>query len=97
MVLKMNKDSYTIFVTIIQIGGNRLNLNQKYKLQDIHVHTTHSYCADPEMKPKTILEEYERMQLDKLAFMDHSAQLYVSNRDYWSGRFIDEPHLILDN
>lgn len=68
--------------------------NKKLQLQDIHVHTSYSYCADSDMQPQIIIDKARDMELSKLVLMDHSAQLYVSNDDYWSGRFIDAPELI---
>src|SRR5699024_7024776 len=62
-----------------------------------HVHTSYSYCADSQMQPKTIIKKACSMGLSKIALIDHSAQLYVSNEDYWSGKFINEPDLIQKN
>lgn len=61
---------------------------------DMHVHTHFAYCSESNMMPADIVSKIGTRGMKGLAFTEHAAQLYVSLDDYWSARFINEPHLI---
>lgn len=71
-------------------------LQKKLSLSDMHVHTNYAYCGE-NVEPKENIRRAREFGLEKIAFTEHAAQLYVSNQDYWSARFIDEPEIIRNN
>lgn len=71
-------------------------LQKKLKLSDFHVHTNYAYCGE-NVGPKENIKRAKEFGLEKIAFTEHAAQLYVSSQDYWSARFIEEPEIIHKN
>lgn len=71
-------------------------INKGLKLSDLHIHTNYAYCGENVAPAENILRAKEK-GLQRIAFTEHSGQLYVSNNDYWSARFINEPDLIEKN
>lgn len=68
--------------------------NQKTAIKDMHVHTHYAYCADKNMFPEESIKKIDMVGIGGIALTEHAAQLYVSAKDYWSARFIEEPSLI---
>jgi histidinol phosphatase-like PHP family hydrolase len=66
------------------------------RLSDLHIHTNYAYCSENVTPEENILKAKEK-GLQRIAFTEHSGQLYVSSKDYWSARFINEPDLIQQN
>ena len=70
-----------------------LKLPEEPSLVDVHVHTHYAYCASTVTAPGAT-ERAEKFGLSGIVFTEHAGQLYVSPEEYWSGRFIEEPHLL---
>jgi histidinol phosphatase-like PHP family hydrolase/calcineurin-like phosphoesterase family protein len=71
-------------------------LQKKLNLSDFHIHTNYAYCAE-DVEPKENIKRAKEFGLQRIAFTEHAAQLYVSGKDYWAARFIDEPEIIENN
>ncbi len=54
---------------------------------DFHVHTRLAYCSENMNIPQA-LEMAKLSNIEQLAFVEHSGQLYFSGDDYWSGRYV---------
>jgi len=62
-------------------------------IADNHCHTEFAYCAE-NITIKSALKKAEFLGLDHICFTEHAAQLYLSAKDYWSGRFFFQPNSI---
>ena len=58
-------------------------------IADNHCHTEFAYCAE-DITIKSALKKAELLGLDHICFTEHAAQLYLSAKDYWSGRFFSQ-------
>lgn len=54
-------------------------------LTDTHIHTCLAYCQE-NMDPVRTFALAKAFGLRKIAFTEHSGQLYVSSPDYWEGK-----------
>ena len=65
------------------------------KIYDTHVHTNFAYCADDDMFARNTIAIAKKAGYG-ICLVEHAGQLYVSEADYWSGRFIEETSIIYD-
>lgn len=79
----------------ISLSENHFLIRQ-LGLSDFHIHTGFGYCS-PFLVPYEVILLAHSVGLRKIAFTEHAAQLYVSEDDYWSGRFVDAPSLFKEN
>lgn len=54
---------------------------------DFHVHTRMAYCCENMDIPKA-LRMAELSNIETVAFIEHSGQLYFDVDDYWAGRYV---------
>ena len=77
----------------VSLREESLKLPSEPPLVDVHVHTHYAYCASTVTAPGAT-ERAEKFGLSGIVLTEHAGQLYVSPEEYWSGRFIEEPHLL---
>lgn len=75
---------------------HQLLLPEEWGLSDLHTHTHYAYCGE-NVTPMESIRRAKEYGLKRVAFTEHSAQLYVSSKDYWSARFINEPEILRQN
>ena len=64
------------------------------KIYDTHIHTEFAYCSLENMNPDAVIGRMDALGLAGIAFTEHAAQLYISEQDYWTAKFIENPSLI---
>lgn len=74
-----------------------MNSVKRFVLADTHIHTSFAYCSDDTMVTSKIIEQAKALGLEKMAFTEHAAQLYVEANDYWSANFVENPEIVLNN
>jgi len=83
---------------LLRITENRISVSQKRLknddgLADNHCHTEFAYCGE-DVTIKTVIERAKLFGLERVCFTEHAGQLYLSEKDYWSGRYFHEPSLL---
>jgi len=77
----------------VKIGRFELKMPSGVQLIDCHTHTHFGYCA-VDMHPETSRERARVLGLAGIACVEHAGQLYLSPREFWSKRHVDEPRAI---
>jgi len=67
-----------------------------YKAADLHTHTNFAYCSE-NVTPEGNIKRAAEKGLGMIAFTEHAGQLYVSSKDYWAGKFIDDTGIMAMN
>ncbi len=83
---------------VLETDGNRIslrreNLKDGSGLSDNHCHTEFAYCGE-DVTMESVVERAELLGLEHVCFTEHAGQLYLSEKDYWSGRYFHEPSLL---
>lgn len=71
-----------------------LKILEKYQIADMHIHTHYAYCSSNDMLPKESIKRQDIFGIKKIGLVEHAAQLYIPEKDYWSAQFIEEPDII---
>lgn len=83
---------------ILEINENEIKIERKdlknpFKLNDNHCHTEFGYCR-VDVSMEECIKRVEIFNLGRIIFTEHAGQLYLSNEDYWKGKFFTDPDLI---
>jgi histidinol phosphatase-like PHP family hydrolase/calcineurin-like phosphoesterase family protein len=71
---------------------HQLAMPEELELFDVHVHSNFAYCSE-NMDFQKSIELADMFNLNKLAFSEHSGQLYFSAEDYWGNKAFQKEDL----
>ena len=77
----------------VTVDSRSLQIPSSAGFVDTHIHTHFGYCAE-DVHPRQSSERAKLLGVKGIVCVEHAAQLYLSEADYWQGRHVDEPEAI---
>lgn len=77
----------------VSVEEHTLRMDPRHAIVDVHAHTEYAYCGDG-VEARTTVEKSKLLGLAGVTLTEHSGQLYCSEEDFWSARFLNEPGLL---